>query len=473
MIRETITLNQKEQHRVHILTRLQGGILRAAEAASLLGLSVRHLRRLLARFRRHGAAAVSHGNRGRPSHRRLTAAVRAQVLTLARTTYAGVNDHHLTELLRLHHGICLSRPTVQRLLRGAGLPSPRRRRPPRHRRRRERMPQTGLLVQMDGSHHPWLEDRGPRLVLLAAIDDATGRVLAAVFRLEEDAHGYFLLLRQLIRRYGLPAAVYTDRHGIFHRDPRTPPTLSEQLAGRLASTQVGRALQELGIRWIGARSPQAKGRIERLFGTFQDRLVVELRLAQARTLEEAQRVLDRFLPRYNARFAQAPAHAAPAWRPAPARPALDRICCFKYPRTVGHDNTVPLNGRLLQLHPNFARHSYAGARVEVHAHLDGTLAVYHRGHCLRATRITAHKQPPGRPQERFAASQSTRNTPRAAPSAPPTHAPHRPALDHPWRWTAAAAARRRQLKAPQDDIFNGADRVTGLLIYDRGPVSYA
>src|SRR6516225_9960067 len=258
MIRETITLNQKEQHRVHILTRLQGGILRAAEAASLLGLSVRHLRRLLARFRRHGAAAVSHGNRGRPSHRRLTAAVRAQVLTLARTTYAGVNDHHLTELLRLHHGICLSRPTVQRLLRGAGLPSPRRRRPPRHRRRRERMPQTGLLVQMDGSHHPWLEDRGPRLVLLAAIDDATGRVLAAVFRLEEDAHGYFLLLGQLIRRYGLPAAVYTDRHGIFHRDPRTPPTLSEQLAGRLASTQVGRALQELGIRWIGARSPKPR-----------------------------------------------------------------------------------------------------------------------------------------------------------------------------------------------------------------------
>src|SRR6516165_10568951 len=247
MIRETITLNQKEQHRVHILTRLQGGILRAAEAASLLGLSVRHLRRLLARFRRHGAAAVSHGNRGRPSHRRLTAAVRAQVLTLARTTYAGVNDHHLTELLRLHHGICLSRPTVQRLLRGAGLPSPRRRRPPRHRRRRERMPQTGLLVQMDGSHHPWLEDRGPRLVLLAA-----------VFRLEEDAHGYFLLLRQLIRRYGLPAAVYTDRHGIFHRDPRTPPTLSEQLAGRLKSTQVGRALQELGIRWIGPGRPRRR-----------------------------------------------------------------------------------------------------------------------------------------------------------------------------------------------------------------------
>jgi transposase len=453
MTRETITLNQKEQHRVHVLTRLQAGIVRTAEAASLLDLSVRHLRRLLACFRRDGAAAVSHGNRGRPSHRRLAAAVLAQVLTLVRTTYTGVNDHHLTELLRLNHGICLSRPTVQRLLRAAGLPSPRRRRPPRHRRRRERMPQTGLLIQMDGSHHPWLEDRGPRLVLLAAIDDATGRVLAAVFRLQEDAHGYFLLLRQLIRRYGLPTAVYTDRHGIFQRDPRTPPTLSEQLAGRLQSTQVGRALHDLGIRWIGARSPQAKGRIERLFGTFQDRLVVELRLAQARTLAEAQRVLDRFLPRYNARFAQAPAHPAPAWRPAPARPVLDRICCFKYPRTVGHDNTIQLAGRLVQLHPGLDGRSYAGTRVDVHAQLDGTLAIYHRGHRLRATRISTDKQPPGRPQERFREGRPTPGTPRAAPSAPPARARFRPAQGHPWRWTAAGAARRRQLRTQQDDIF--------------------
>ncbi len=123
------------------------------------------------------------------------------------------------------------------------------------------MPQAGLLIQMDGSHHPWLEERAPRLVLHAAIDDATGRVLGGVFRLEEDAHGYFLLLRQLICRSGLPRAAYTDRHGIFHRDPRTPRTLAEQLQGRPESTQIGRAFQDLGIRWIGAHSPQATDEI--------------------------------------------------------------------------------------------------------------------------------------------------------------------------------------------------------------------
>jgi transposase len=187
--------------------------------------------------------------------------VRTRILALARTTYAGVNDHHLTELLAEREGLHVSRKTVQRLLRAAGIGSPRKRRPPRHRRRRERMPQAGLLVQMDGSDHPWLEDRGPRLVLLAAIDDATGEVLAGVFRSEEDTHGYFLLLRQLIRRYGLPVAAYTDRHGIFHRDPRTPQRLAEQLEGDVASTQVGRALQELGIRWIPASSPQGTDEI--------------------------------------------------------------------------------------------------------------------------------------------------------------------------------------------------------------------
>jgi transposase len=274
MTRETITLTQKEQHRVHLLTQVQQGILRAGTAALLLDLSLRHLRRLLAHLRQQGLAALAHGNRGRPSPRRVAETVRTRVLTLARTRYTGVNDHHLTELLAEREGLRLSRRTVQRLLRAAGIGSPRTRRPPRHRRHRERMPQAGLLVQMDGSHHPWLEDRGSRLVLHAALDDATGQVLGGVFRLEEDAHGYFLLLRQLIRRYGLPAAAYTDRHGIFHRDPQTPLTLGEQLQGRPESTKVGRALQELGIRWIPASSPQGKGRIERLFGTFQDRLVV-------------------------------------------------------------------------------------------------------------------------------------------------------------------------------------------------------
>src|SRR5271170_2130483 len=246
MTRETITLTKQEQQRAHVLSKVQEGGLTASAAASLMSMSVRHVRRLLAEVRAHGPAALAHGNRGRESPRRLSDIVRTRVVTLARTTYAGINDHQLTELLRDREALTVSRPAVQRLLREAGLGSPRTRRPPRHRRRRERMPQAGLLIQMDGSHHPWLEDRGPRLVLLAAIDDATGELLGGIFREEEDSQGYLLLLRQLIKRYGVPAAIYTDRHGIFHRDPRTPLTVAEELEGRPESTQVGRAMQELG-----------------------------------------------------------------------------------------------------------------------------------------------------------------------------------------------------------------------------------
>lgn len=451
-MRETITLTQKEQHRVHLLTQVQQGTLQAGVAAQLLGLSLRHLRRLLACMRQRGLAALAHGNRGRPSPRRLSETVRTRILTLARTTYADVNDHHLTELLAAREGLRVSRRTVQRLLRAAGIGSPRTRRPPRHRRRRERMPQAGLLVQMDGSHHPWLEERGPRLVLHAAIDDATGQVLGGVFRQEEDAHGYFLLLRQLIRRYGLPSAAYTDRHGIFHRDPRTPLTLAEQLQGRPESTQIGRALQELGIRWIGAHSPQAKGRIERLFGTLQDRLVIELRLAQACTLSQAQRVFDRFLPRYNARFTQAPAHPAPAWRPAPALGDLDRICSFTYQRTVQHDNTVQLDGRVLQLQPGPGGRSYAGLRVEMHTHLDGTLAVYDRGQRLAAKALPRGTPPSGRPPARFLEGKRRPATPLPGNGKQPPRERYVPPADHPWR-RAGPGARRTPLQTQDSDMF--------------------
>jgi transposase len=434
MPREMVTLTKQEQQRVHVLTQVQHGTLGTAAAGRLLRLSPRHARRLVAALRTRGLEALAHGNRGRPSPRRLPQTLQTQVLTLARTTYAGVNDHQLTELLAERHDLHPSRPTVQRWLRAAGIASPRRRRAPKHRRRRERMPQAGLLVQMDGSHHPWLEDRGPRLVLHAAIDDATGEVLAGVFRPEEDAHGYFLLLRHLIRRYGLPAAAYTDRHGIFHRDPKTVPGLGEQLEGEVASTQVGRALHELGIKWIPASSPQGKGRVERLFGTFQDRLVVELRLAQAKTLAEAQRVFDRYRRRYNRRFAQPPAQADPAWRPAP--PDLTRICCFKHRRTVAQDNTIQFGQRVLQLHPGPDGRSYAGTRIEVQVQLDGALAVFHRGQRLRATSLRQPHRPVWTPKK-----------PPTTPTAPTARRPRRPAADHVWRQAAHEAIRRKELRA--------------------------
>jgi transposase len=259
MTRDNVTLSAREQQWGQVLTQVLEGRLPVREAARLLGHSIRHIRRLLARVRTHGPAALAHGNRGRASPRRLAEKIRARIVALARGLYAGCNDSHCSELLAEREGLRVSRATVQRVLRQAGIGSPRTRRPPRHRRRRERMPQAGLLAQMNGSHHPWLEDRGPRLVLHAAIDDATGMVLAAVFRLEEDAQGYFLLIRRLIQRYGLPAAVYTDRYGLFRRDPKTRLPLPEQLTGAEPTTQVGRALHQLGIKWIPASSAPARG----------------------------------------------------------------------------------------------------------------------------------------------------------------------------------------------------------------------
>src|SRR3989454_502918 len=223
MTRETITLTQAEQQRVIVLTAVRERHVGAARAATLLGVSLRHCRRLLAAFRRDGPAALAHGNRGRPAPNRVPKSLERRIVRLARTTYAGFNHQHLTEKLAEAHRIVLSRPTVHRILLAAGLPSPRPRRRRRFRRRRDRMPQTGLLLQWDGSHHDWLEGRGPRLVLQGAIDDATNEVPAAIFRAQEDASGYFVVLRETIRTRGIPVALYGDRHGIVTNDaPRRP-----------------------------------------------------------------------------------------------------------------------------------------------------------------------------------------------------------------------------------------------------------
>ena len=224
-------------------------------------------------------------------------------MELARSTYAGCNFQHFTELLAEREDIALSRSSVRLILFGAGIRSPRKRRPPKHRSRRERYPREGMLLQIDGSRDDWLEGRGPYLTLVGAIDDATGKVPYGLFRGQEDAQGYTLLLDRIVENDGIPGALYHDGHGIFERSKREPESLEEQLMGRREPTQFGRIMEELGIISITSRSPQAKGRVERLWGTFQDRLKSELRIAGAKTAEEANRVLWDFLPRFNKRFA--------------------------------------------------------------------------------------------------------------------------------------------------------------------------
>jgi transposase len=326
------------------------------------------------RLREEGEAALAHANRGRTSPRRLPEATRQRILHLARSKYAGFNDHHLCEKLVEHEGLALSRETLRRLLRQAGLGSPRKRRVPAHRQRRARVARIGELVQLDGSPHDWLEGRGPRLTALGMQDDASGKILAAQFFLAETAGGYFHLLQRLLRRFGIPTAFYGDRSGIFVRNDKDW-TLQEELAGQREPTQFGRALADLGITFIAARSPQAKGRVERLWGVLQDRLCSELRLASASDLHSANQVLRRFVADYNRRFAHSPREAAPAWRPAPEN--LQRICAFRYERIVSNDNVVQWDGRRFQIPPQNRRFSFAGAKVQLYQALDGKISLYY------------------------------------------------------------------------------------------------
>ena len=291
---------------------------------------------------------------------------------MARTKYAGANHTHLSELLSEREGI--DRTTLRRILVNAGLSSPRRRRPPKLRVRRQRLPREGMLIQMDGSHHPWLGEQAPPFTLLIAVDDATGTVADALFCEQEDAHSYFVLIQGLLQRRGIPVALYTDRHGVFRHTP------GSGLPGM--PTQFSRAREEPGIQMIFALSPQAKGRVERMLETFQDRLVTELRLAGASTMDQAKEVLQEFLPKFNARFAVAAEHPETGYRPVPAELSLAETICIKDTRKVARDNTVKYHWRVLQLLPGAERPSYAGLRVDILERADGELMIRYQGEAV-------------------------------------------------------------------------------------------
>ncbi|HZA23698.1 MAG TPA: ISNCY family transposase [Dehalococcoidia bacterium] len=375
-----LTLSAKEQNRLQILNGVLERHWTMQEAAPLLGVSERQGWRLLAAYRKEGARGLAHKNRGRVPPNATPETIQRWVVVLAQERYQGVNHTHLTELLSEREGLMLSRPTLRRILRQAGLSSPRQRRPPQHRCRRQRMPQEGMLLQLDGSPHAWLEDRGPWLTLLLAIDDATGKAPYALFQEQEDTRGYMSLLQGVIEGPGVPLAVYTDGPSVFQ--PRRGPWELSPLCRKGAETQWSRALAELGITQILAHSPQAKGRVERANGTFQDRLVTELRLAGAGTVEEANQVLADFLPQFNQRFGVPAVQTESAYRPIDPELDLGSMLCIKELRRVAKDNTVQYHGRTLQLFPDLERPSYAGARVEVQERLDGSLLVRHQGKFL-------------------------------------------------------------------------------------------
>jgi hypothetical protein len=451
---ETFTMSRKEVPRAGLLKAALAGKITNAQGALAMHVSVRQFHRVKVRFAAEGADGLLHRLRGRPSPHRVAAEIHARAIALLQGPYAGLNDCHLTEKLWEVEGLRLSRSTVRRLRRRVGLAATRRRRGRQVRTRRTPEAQRGALVQLDASLFAWLGDRGPQLTLHGAIDDATGTGVALYFRPHEDLHGYATLLRIICTTYGLPLALYGDRLGVFVRNDRHW-TLEEELQGTQAPTHFGRILQEFGIGYIAAHSPQAKGRIERFWQTLQDRLVQELRLRGIATLEAANAFLPTFLADLNPRFARAPADATPAWRPAPRDLAVVLSC--RYTRTVARDNTVRLGPRWVQL-PR--RRAYAGRRVELREGLDGRLLVFTDGVCVAAQPAPAaefvlrpRRAPSSdRRQRRRAAQRPLAEEGRYPPTAPkrtsslpahPASAARKPSPAHPWRHSAPYAPRSR------------------------------
>jgi transposase len=370
-------MSQKELQRVKVIENAVEGRITIAKASELLGLSPRQVKRLKRRYRPDMVEWVRHGNRGRAKPWRLAKAMRARIVKLAQDKYVGFNDSHLAEKLREQEHMTVSRETVRRVLRAAGIPSPQKRRAPRYRSRRERKARMGMMALTDASREDWLEGRGPMLTLIGYQDDATGQVLAARFQLEpEDTVGYLRQLRAVVEGWGVPLSLYRDQHGTFQRNDRHW-TLEEELAGRRSPTQLGRVLEELGIESIRALSPQAKGRIERMWKTFQDRLKSELRQAKARTVEQANQGLEKFIQHYNRRFGVPAREAASDFRPLSQKLNWDRLFSLKYERVVGKDHVIEFGARSIQLPARREKFGYAGQRVELSHQLNGELVVWY------------------------------------------------------------------------------------------------
>ena len=371
----TITLSVKEQRRAEIVISLATSGLTVGQASLLMGVSERQVRRLRDSYRRFGLAAMAHGNRGRPATNRTSEAVWERVRELAAKEgpYHDVNTCHMVDLLAEHHGIVVGRSTLDRLLKAEGLRKKRRQRPVARRCRRTPCPSFGQMLQVDGSPHAWLEERAPRMCLMGAIDDGTGTLVYGRFHKTEDQKGYLMMLRSICTTHGIPMSVYHDKHTIL-RSPKEP-TLQEQLEGREPMSQIQRVMNELGIEAIPAGSPQAKGRVERLWRTLQDRLTKEMRLSGVSTIEEANAFLEAFIPRFNARFARPAADPRDAFVALPENADLNRLFSVLQTRVVKPDDTLSLKGRSFQLLPRKVR-SLPGKRVAVHITPEGDTLLY-------------------------------------------------------------------------------------------------
>jgi hypothetical protein len=405
---DKVTMSGKELRRVHVIRQVMEKKLTQVEAGTVLGLTHRQIRRLIKRVKQEGDEGLVPRGRGKPSNRRIPEEMKVKALKWYAQRYGDFGPTLAAEKLAERHRLGISAETLRGWLVSAGVTHFRRRKRP-HRAWRARREHRGELVQLDGSHHDWFEGRGPRCVLMAYIDDASSQVYARFYDYEGTMPALHSFQRY-VRQYGLPLAVYADRHTTYQSTAE--PTVAEQLAGAEPRSQFGRALRELGVELIPAHSPQAKGRVERLFKTVQDRLVKELRLARITTLETANRFLEGYLPRYNRRFAVPPAQTADLHRPTPPGRELEAILCLKTTRCLRNDFTIVHQGQRYQIHDTIR-----ATHVQVEERLDGTVRLVHKGRGLAYHAIAV------RPQMQREAR-------------PPVPAPRRsmsPRPDHPWR----------------------------------------
>lgn len=367
-------LTMKEQNKIEVIQHVMVGTIEVDEAGRVLNRSVRQIYRMLKNLKDKGLDGLQHGNKGKKSPRKIKKAIRKRIIKLVQGKLKDINDTHLTEILVREEKMKLSRPSVRNILREAGIPAKLKHRSPKHRSRRERKEAFGMMLQIDASRHDWLEGRGPWLTIVGGIDDATNFAWARVVD-AETTWAYLDLLEEIALNQGLPVSLYSDRHSIFY--VLREATIEEQIKNKKALTQFGRAMEELGIHLIKAYSPQAKGRIERFWKTLQDRLVVDLRLAGAKTKQEAQKVLETFLQEYNRKFIL-PVKQESVFRKAPKASDLSRILCLKETRTVAKDHTISFEGLVFQIPPSKIYRSLANRKVDVLQLKDGSVEIVYK-----------------------------------------------------------------------------------------------
>ena len=420
---DMIMARQGELKRLHVIQKVLEKVVKQVEAAEILSLSARQIRRIVKRIRMEGERGIIHKSRGRPSSRRIPGKIRDKVIQLYQKQYKDFGPTLATEKLLERNGIGISDETLRKWLMETG-DWKKVRRGRRHRQWRERKPHDGEMVQMDGSHHEWLEGRGPWCVLMGYIDDATGRVFGRFYDYEgtipamDSFKGY-------IQKYGLPMSVYLDKHTTYKSTGK--PTIQDELNNTRPLSEFERALKELGVEVIHANSPQAKGRIERLFGTLQDRLVKEMRLRGIRTIEEANGFLEDYLPWYNQRYGVCPKEKGDLHRPVGRGVKLEEILCIKTERTLRNDFTVAHNKKLYQIEDKVR-----GTRVIVQERLDGSLVIVYKDQRLRFREITARPLKEQKEQ----------------PVVIRIRKPPVPSLDHPWRRSFKFGIHRYERRRP-------------------------